>query len=743
MKHSLFLWTLLVMLSCAHNATHSQQTHTKTYNLDFETVVNGAPEGWQSGGNKNYTCAVDTILHVSGNHSLSIEYKGDEPQFGAWSLTIPHRFEGEKITLSGYIKTEQVEDGHAGLWMRLDPQMGFDNMGNRGIKGTTDWTKYAITLPLSSDKIKTIVVGGLLVGRGKMWIDNLQIEIDGKEIALLEPVAAKSYPADNDKEFAQSSGVTRTMLERLTNKELTELGLIWGYVKYYHPALQRGDYNWDAALFRLLPHLCSAKSVKARETLITKWIDNLGTYEQSTEAMETKQAKLLPDVNWITTSKFSKELTTRLLQLKNAKREGHGYYINFADYVGNPLFTNEHNPTALYPDAGYRLLSVYRYWNMIQYFYPNRHLIGEDWVGVLKREIPAAVAATTQAAYDFAMLDLIGCINDTHANIWAKLEPLERWRGLNLAIPKIKFVENKAVVAGFYSDSETLQLPLQMGDVLLTINQKPVEQIVAERLNRTPASNLPTKLRDIARELLRSNEGQIAVTYQRNGESYDAVLKTFTPGEVNRLFSFSDAPKNSFRMVTDEIAYLYMGTLKGSDCPALFKQIQPTQGLIIDLRCYPSDFSALYMLGAYIISKPTIFFKVTTGSGVHPGLFTFSEGNKVGAYSLFPYKGQVVILVDETTQSAAEFMAMAFRTHPNALVIGSTTAGADGNVSQIELPGDIMTYISGIGIINPDGSETQRVGIVPNIEAKPTLKGVRDGRDEVLERAITAIHSNK
>ena len=47
--------------------------------------------------------------------------------------------------------------------------------------------------------------------------------------------------------------------------------------------------------------------------------------------------------------------------------------------------------------------------------------------------------------------------------------------------------------------------------------------------------------------------------------------------------------------------------------------------------------------------------------------------------------------------------------------------------------------ISGIGVYYPDGEETQRIGIVPDIEVKPTVEGIRTGRDELLERAIEEI----
>jgi C-terminal processing protease CtpA/Prc len=103
------------------------------------------------------------------------------------------------------------------------------------------------------------------------------------------------------------------------------------------------------------------------------------------------------------------------------------------------------------------------------------------------------------------------------------------------------------------------------------------------------------------------------------------------------------------------------------------------------------------------------------------------------------YSGKVIILVDEVSLSQAEYTAMAFRAAPNAKVIGSTTAGADGNVSAIPLPGNLRSMISGIGVFYPDKKPTQRVGILQDIEVKPTIAGIRDGRDELIEEAIRQI----
>jgi len=57
------------------------------------------------------------------------------------------------------------------------------------------------------------------------------------------------------------------------------------------------------------------------------------------------------------------------------------------------------------------------------------------------------------------------------------------------------------------------------------------------------------------------------------------------------------------------------------------------------------------------------------------------------------------------------------------------------------LPGNLRTAISGLGIYYPDGRETQRVGIVPDVEVKRTIKGLAECRDEVLEKAVQLIEA--
>ena len=736
-------YRFFLLLSCIflmlRPAFSQDTTRAKKFNLGFEQLIQNRPLDWDSMGNQAYRLSIDSVNTHGGRYSAVIEYNGNDPQFRAWSFTIPGSYPGKTITLSGYVKTENVSDGYAGLWMRIDPSVAFDNMGNRGIKGTTGWTKYEISLDLNPEKTKQIVVGGLLVGKGKLWMDDLQLSIDGRDISELQVLQGKKYPAESDTAFSQGSQLVSIQLTPQKTDNLRILGLVWGFLKYYHPAIALGKYNWDNEMFRILPGMLKAGSPKRRDKILLEWIAKVGEVRDGVpDSAADAEIKLKPDLGWIINSGLSVRLVKVLEGIRTAGRTGENYYVSLAPGVGNPILDNEKDYAAMnYPDAGFRLLALYRYWNIIQYFFPDKHLIGEDWKPVLAEFIPKFINAENELEYKLAALELIARVHDTHANIWSRDAALLAYKGKNYSLAQLTFTEGKAVVTGFYNSKKGDQCSLQIGDVITHIDGKDVESIVQTRLKYAPASNYPTQLRDIARNLLRSNDSLINIKYLRNGLNVSMALPAYDYDKID-FASYYQKKDSCFRMISPDIAYLYPGSVKNEYLPVLWNSIKDIKGLVIDLRCYPSDFM-VFSMGKYLLPDSTGFVRFSAGSIVQPGIFTIGNILKVGEHNPDYYKGKVMILVNEITQSQAEYTAMAFRTAPQAKVIGSTTAGADGNVSEFRLPGGIRTMFSGIGVYYPDGRETQRVGIVPDIEVKPTIEGVKSHKDEVLQKAIEII----
>ena len=94
---------------------------------------------------------------------------------------------GKKIQLTGYMRSQDVTHW-AGFWLRVDDSTGhkqkilsFDNMNDRAVKGTTNWTKYTIVLNVPQNATD-VVYGALLNGKGQIWFEEPKIEVVGKAV---------------------------------------------------------------------------------------------------------------------------------------------------------------------------------------------------------------------------------------------------------------------------------------------------------------------------------------------------------------------------------------------------------------------------------------------------------------------------------------------------------------------------------------------------------------------------------
>jgi tetratricopeptide (TPR) repeat protein len=139
------------------------------------------PKDYDMGGNP-------TVKHGSEGGGYIKSKASYTKGFGTWMTNIEvDKYLGKRLRMSGYVKTEKVE-GLAVLWMRVDgvdTMLSFDNMGNRPIKGTTDWKKYEVVLDVPENSTG-IFYGILLDGKGQAWVDGLQLETVSNEVPVTD-----------------------------------------------------------------------------------------------------------------------------------------------------------------------------------------------------------------------------------------------------------------------------------------------------------------------------------------------------------------------------------------------------------------------------------------------------------------------------------------------------------------------------------------------------------------------------
>jgi C-terminal processing protease CtpA/Prc len=515
------------------------------------------------------------------------------------------------------------------------------------------------------------------------------------------------------------------------------LGQVWGLLKYHHPAVAAGQRDWDAEFRRQLPRMLACRSVAERSRLLSAWVTSLGPVPPcaSCAVPPTGEVRLAPNLRWAADRhRFSAELRRQLAYIQANRYQGPPYYVG--QLGSTTLFLHEEayadQPC---PPADLRLLGLCRYWNMYQYYYPYAYLWQQDWAHVLREMLPRFAAANTALRYRHAAAALFTRVRDGHARYYPLDPLLEAERGDYLVAADVQFIDQQAVVTHVRQDGLVPASPLAAGDVIRQVAGTPVTELVRQRLPETPGSNRPAQLNTIAGNLLFAPTPQLALQVERAGQRLSLAVPA---GRVGTVPTEKPAAADStYRFLTPEVGYLDLARLRREQVPVALQAFAHTKGIVVDQRNYPAPiFQAL----AYRFApRPVPFATSTQRDPSCPGRFQWQPADSVQAIGPAAYPGRVVVLVNEKSRSLAEFTAMALRATPNCLLLGSQTAGADGNTSKIVLPGGLNTLMTGIGIYNPDRGETQQVGLRLDVTLRPTVAGIRAGRDELRERAVELI----
>jgi carboxyl-terminal processing protease len=510
---------------------------------------------------------------------------------------------------------------------------------------------------------------------------------------------------------------------------------VWGFLKYYHPQVSKGKYDWDHQLIEKLPLVKSCNTKEDVCRVYIDWIRSLGkikTRKNLTDSTSRSFTKNL-NIGWINdTTLFNPELIAQLNYIKD-NRARHHYYVQKNIFA--PYFEEKQYNDSVFPSEGLRMVGLFRYWNIINYFAPYKYLTDHDWNDVLIEMIPEFQSPIDTIAYHRAMYKLVSRLDDSHAAFFSKY--IRQYNGTKYFPYQCKVVENKLIITGYFNDSLCRINKLLPGDVITHINGTPTEILLSEKLAQTAGSNPSFKLRNIANQLLTGNSDSVNITVERRNQLFNVTISRYEAGKYH--YKWNDPKWPDREEIDSSTGYVYMGDLKPGQVKKTMKGLMDKKAIIFDLRCYPQGTGR--KIARYLCKEKSPFSVFITPDLTFPGIFYRTEKQYCGKrQNRNYYKGKVIVLLNESTISQAEYTCMAFRTLPDVTFIGSQTAGADGDVLPITFPGGYKTYFSGLGVFYPDGKSTQRIGIIPDIEVKPTIEGIRSGKDEVFEKAIEFIN---
>ncbi|KQC01284.1 S41 family peptidase [Pedobacter sp. Hv1] len=539
---------------------------------------------------------------------------------------------------------------------------------------------------------------------------------------------------------------------KVQTAQLHTLCKTWGLLKYYHPGIANGSKNWDSVLISAVDQLLKSNTPQQLNVEVEQLLDIAGKYTAPTADSITKASINTRNLDhtWIERDKLLTSQHQQVLTfVSKHPYRGLNYYAQPNPQNDSTVYTPNEKPYAemLLPNVNYRLLGLFRFWNVINYFYPYQYAIGKPWDQVLDELIPEMMKANDTLSYHKALAKMAATINDSHGGLWPQV--FDTITGKYSPSFDFRIVDHVAVVTRI--DSGDHSSGLKMGSVIETIDGVPLKSKMENYWDYIPASNKGGKLKSMHYLVLNSHRQTALLSgYHPDGKRFKVMVNLKERDLLKGYPNFFEMESPiTYKMIADSVGYVFFSNITRKNLDSIMSPLMQTKAIVFDMRNYPANGTGTYLVPQYLLKEPQFYSRLTRPDFSLPGTFIYEEANKgttyaqVGKLNPDPYKGKIILLVDNRTQSAAEWACMTLKTAPNVTVIGSQTAGADGNVTRTVLPGGYRVNFSGLGIYYPDGRETQRVGIKVDIPVAYTVSDIVNKQDPLLKKALEFIEQKK
>ena len=380
--------------------------------------------------------------------------------------------------------------------------------------------------------------------------------------------------------------------------------------------------------------------------------------------------------------------------------------------------TLEENTAKLLPT---RVGAVIQAWAVLKHFYPYFAEITTDWDSILPQTLAKVIRDKDENECINSLNELTAALHDGHSRVVypgrAKLKALPIAFG---------YIESEIVVLASNNKH------IKPGDIVVEIDGLPAKELLHER------ERLVSGSKQWKRHIALS-------TFSRNDSSLISEIKIIRNDELHSYTIDRKEPVPEFYQeepiieIEDGIFYVNLEKAPMREIERKIDTIAKARGVIFDLRGYP--------LGNHDVIRHLIDTVVLSAIWQIPQII-YPNGQKVtyhtgGRWRLQPtpprIKGKVVFLTNSKAISYAESVMGIVEHYQLAEIVGTPTAGANGNVNSITTLGGFQFQWTGMKVLKHDSSQHHLIGIQPTVTCKPTIEGIKEGRDEVLEKALELI----
>ncbi len=734
--------------------TQREKARSEPIREDFEAWGTGTqPLGWSPpGATSGYQGAVSDEQPFAGKRCYRITCPSPEalPKngFGAFSHAVNATlYRGYRVRFSGAVRA--VCPGRAAraqLWMRVDrpdKQPGFfDNMDERPITSPT-WQTYQVVGDVADDATG-IMFGAIIQGGATVGLDDLVFEIVGPaEEQIVEPPRPLAPKA---------------------MENLVAFTRLLGYIRHFHPSDRAAATDWADMAIRGMRGVESARNASE---LCQRLRQGFAVVAPTVRIFPTGQSAALP---------------AELQPPKDARGVSVTYWVHTGFGGGEPgIYRSDSKrvpmpagewpadvprpdqpfaadlgagisclvPLALYADAegtlphgtgqaptprptvvpqaeqdrATRLADVALAWNVMQHFYPYFDVVKTDWPAALQQALTTAATDPDGMAFLMTLRRMIARLHDGHGNV--------TWtgdKGRFMLPVRLAWVEDQLVVTDVYAAAAD---KLRPGDVIVQWDGRPTREVLAD-LEQTVSGATPGWIHHVS-------TGRLLMGLQGS----EVKLLVQSPGGAPRPVTLQRAewqprqwPRPYLVELKPGIMYVDLDRIQTAEFEQAVPQLAAARAIIFDLRGYPDGLS--------VAPLQHLMEQSFTSAQWHVPVVTYPDHERMSFLDscnkhepLAPrFTGKIVFITDGSAISYAETCMGMVEHYKMGAIVGETTAGTNGNICPFTLPGGYRVVWTGMKVLKHDGSQHHGVGIIPTVPVSPTVKGLAEGRDELLERAL-------
>ena len=250
---------------------------------------------------------------------------------------------------------------------------------------------------------------------------------------------------------------------------------------------------------------------------------------------------------------------------------------------------------------------------------------------------------------------------------------------------------------------------------------------------------------------IRYTTSELIQSYYLEGDSKQEIQTSYTDPKTNQLVKTTEfvcGKINSEHIMY--INHLFFGDAllfysTSDELDAFIRKYNSiTSSLILDMRNNSGgDSRSFYQLCSRFINSdhPWGFSQFRTGrerTALSPLI-----PEVIKPYGKLYYSKPIIVLVNRFSASAAEVTAIALKSLPNVIIMGDTTAGANGPISEYKdytgnfnLPNKWKVQLAQRATLDADKRVYEGTGLPPDVLIQQSLSDFRMNKDNILDAAI-------